>query len=217
MWESFTAWLNKYEAIAIWLEGIALVAIFIWDRRDARADHEQMLAQLRIAQQQATASQATAQSLINSERAWIKIYPFSFKLIACNRLNWAIINSGRTTARITQVRVRCKKYAPIVTYDPTPVFRADAIVFPEVPLPPEDTLSVWSYIEAGEDRDYEGLTQQSIGEIRERGHELVAYASVNYVDSFGKPHEARFCYYYALAFEDFRVSLQAPAEYHKCD
>jgi len=29
-------WLTKYEAIAIWLEGIALLLIFFWDRFDAR-------------------------------------------------------------------------------------------------------------------------------------------------------------------------------------
>jgi hypothetical protein len=29
-------WLTKYQAVAIWLEGIALLLIFIWDRFDAR-------------------------------------------------------------------------------------------------------------------------------------------------------------------------------------
>ena len=38
-------WFSTHEWVAIWLEGIALVAIFIWDRLDSRAQHEQMLAQ----------------------------------------------------------------------------------------------------------------------------------------------------------------------------
>jgi hypothetical protein len=57
-------WLTKYEAVAVWLEGIALVAIFIWDRLDAKRDHEETVAQLEIAQAQIKLSQ-------NAERAWI--------------------------------------------------------------------------------------------------------------------------------------------------
>src|SRR5258708_1744718 len=29
-------WLTTYQAVAIWMEGLALAAIFIWDRFDAR-------------------------------------------------------------------------------------------------------------------------------------------------------------------------------------
>jgi hypothetical protein len=71
MMDALTAWFSTHEYIAIWLEGVALVAIFIWDRLDSRADHKQMLAQLKIAQDQAAASQAAAQSVINAERAWV--------------------------------------------------------------------------------------------------------------------------------------------------
>src|SRR6266478_4002420 len=57
-------WLTTYEAVAVWLEGIALVAIFIWDRRDANRDHKETVAQLGIAQAQIKISQ-------NAERAWV--------------------------------------------------------------------------------------------------------------------------------------------------
>ena len=57
-------WFTKYEALAIWLEGIALVLIFIWDRIDARRDHEETIRQIKLAQDQITAMQ-------NAERAWI--------------------------------------------------------------------------------------------------------------------------------------------------
>jgi hypothetical protein len=60
----FLDWLTKYEALAVWLEGIALVAIFIWDRVDADRDHQETLEQLRIAQEQIRLSQ-------NAERAWV--------------------------------------------------------------------------------------------------------------------------------------------------
>jgi hypothetical protein len=57
-------WLIKYEAFAIWLEGIALVAIFIWDRIDNHQSHKETLKQMAIMQSQADA-------LVNSERTWV--------------------------------------------------------------------------------------------------------------------------------------------------
>jgi len=57
-------WLTKYEAVAVWLEGIALLAIFIWDRVDATRDHKETVAQLKLAQDQIKLSQ-------NAERAWV--------------------------------------------------------------------------------------------------------------------------------------------------
>jgi hypothetical protein len=44
MLERFLTWLHTYESVAIWLEGIALVAIFILDwknRKDQRKDREE--------------------------------------------------------------------------------------------------------------------------------------------------------------------------------
>jgi hypothetical protein len=62
--DSVLTWLTKYEAVAVWLEGIALVAIFIWDRVDANRDHKETVAQLKVAQDQIKLSQ-------NAERAWV--------------------------------------------------------------------------------------------------------------------------------------------------
>jgi hypothetical protein len=64
MWHSVGVWFSNHEWLAIWLEGVALLAIFIWDRKDARSSHKETMAQLEIAQKQ-------SQFLINSERAWL--------------------------------------------------------------------------------------------------------------------------------------------------
>jgi hypothetical protein len=56
--------LTRYEAVAVWLEGIALVAIFIWDRIDFYKSHKEIVGQLKLAQDQITATQ-------NAERAWV--------------------------------------------------------------------------------------------------------------------------------------------------
>jgi hypothetical protein len=64
-------WLSTHEWLAIWLEGVALVAIFIWDRIDSSISHKQTLEQLEITRQQAEAARNMAQSVLNSERAWL--------------------------------------------------------------------------------------------------------------------------------------------------
>jgi len=78
MIETIINWLKTYDFIAIWLEGIALVAIFVWDRLDSRKQHEETLAQMEIMGNQARATETaanaankSAEALINSERAWI--------------------------------------------------------------------------------------------------------------------------------------------------
>jgi hypothetical protein len=45
MFSAILDWLTKYQAVAIWLEGIGLVGIFIWDRIDARDQHKETLEQ----------------------------------------------------------------------------------------------------------------------------------------------------------------------------
>ena len=71
-------WFDSHQYVALWLEGIALLAIFIWDRIDASQQHKQTLAQMEIMQGQtratetaANAANKSAEALINSERAWI--------------------------------------------------------------------------------------------------------------------------------------------------
>lgn len=71
-------WLRTHEFIAIWLGGIALILIFVWDRLDRRKHHRETSAQLSGFQKQvetshdnAAASKAIAESLLHSERAWV--------------------------------------------------------------------------------------------------------------------------------------------------
>jgi hypothetical protein len=45
---AITTWVKTHEYLAIWLEGIALVAIFIWDRIDSREQHKETLKQMGV-------------------------------------------------------------------------------------------------------------------------------------------------------------------------
>lgn len=56
MCSSFLDWLTKYEAVAIWLEGIALVLIFVWDRFDAHDAREESTKQLSVSRDQVEAT-----------------------------------------------------------------------------------------------------------------------------------------------------------------
>jgi hypothetical protein len=47
-----TSWLETHEFVAIWLEGIALLAIFIWDRIDSHREHQATRANIEVSQRQ---------------------------------------------------------------------------------------------------------------------------------------------------------------------
>jgi hypothetical protein len=64
-------WFRNHEYVAIWLEGIALVAIFVWDRLDSRSEHRETLAQLEVSRANASTGKASADALMNAERAWV--------------------------------------------------------------------------------------------------------------------------------------------------
>jgi len=57
------AWLQAHEFLAVWLEGIALVAIFVWDRLDNRNQHDQTIGQLQLSRKQIEASREQVESL----------------------------------------------------------------------------------------------------------------------------------------------------------
>jgi hypothetical protein len=118
MADTILNWFKTYESIAIWLEGIALLAIFIWDRIDSHQQHKQTLAQMEIMRNQALATETAAnaankntKALINSERAWMlvdigKLPPFDPDP---NQLQFlwifpTIKNCGKTVARIKRIR-----------------------------------------------------------------------------------------------------------------
>src|SRR5258705_2870411 len=74
-------WLQTHEqSLAIWLEGLALVAIFGLELKEYRRQgverieqHKEVVEQMRIARDAAEAAKLSAQAVLNSERAWIEI------------------------------------------------------------------------------------------------------------------------------------------------
>ncbi len=151
--------------------------------------------------------------LKSAERAWILLRPHNFYLEPSGRLDWAITNAGRSVATISEVGLRCKKCRGVEKLFSEPRKYTLIADFHDVPIAPQDSIEAWSGFEAAPGTD--SLTPADVADIR-HGDDLVAYDFVRYRDSFGDPHESRFCYYYAVAFNEFRINLRAPAEYHKC-
>src|ERR1035438_1390164 len=156
---------------------------------------------------------AQVDASVRAERAWLIIKPDAFVLQPGNRLDWLIINTGRTTATISKTQVRCKKYTGMDMFLAEPPDYGGPINLYDVPSAPDIPIKVWSHLEGDTGNR---LTAEDVVDISDRGADLVAYCLVEYLDCFGRPHESRFCYYYAVPFGEFRMNLRAPAEYHKC-
>jgi hypothetical protein len=55
--ETILNWFNTHESIGIWVEAIALVGIFIWDRIDGNQQHRETLEQLEVSRKQVEVTQ----------------------------------------------------------------------------------------------------------------------------------------------------------------
>jgi len=173
-----------------------------------------------VTEKAAKAAQDSADSLKNAERPWLLIVPEeSFQLTPRDRLDWRIENIGRTTAQILLCSVRCRCVGSLTVetpkeLEPTPNYRSDIQMF-STPVAPNQRIKVWSYIE-GAEAYTNRIFDKDVTGIKDRKFDLVAYGRAIYLDAFGNSHESRFCYYYALPFEEFRIDLRAPADYHTC-
>ncbi len=147
LWTIFDlfGWLRTNEqSVAIWLEGIALVAIFILELveyrrqgRDKKEQHEEWVKQMAVMQSQADAAKASAeaaklgaQAVLNSERAWIEIIlgpverdPLEEEedtgLFECSI---QIENKGKTIAYIESVQVGADTSTGIIPEEPVKSF-----------------------------------------------------------------------------------------------
>jgi hypothetical protein len=103
-------WFDSHQYIALWLEGIALLLIFAWDRWDSHQQHKQTLAQLDVMQNQAHASETaanaankSAEALINSERAWIIAELIPHAVRASNNQWFRVIPTGHVLMSVTEI------------------------------------------------------------------------------------------------------------------
>ncbi len=144
----FFGWLRTNEqSIAIWLEGIALVAIFFLELkeyrrqgRDKKEQREEWVKQMAIMQSQADAAKANAeaaklgaQAVLNSERAWIEItlgpatqpdYQDDAQSVSSGLFECSIQieNKGKTIAYIESVQIGEDTTTGIIPEEPVKSF-----------------------------------------------------------------------------------------------
>jgi len=225
---SILDWLKTNEYLAVWLEGIALVAIFLWDRFDASQQHEQTLAQMETMQNQARATETaanaankSAETLVNSERAWVlvdigRLPPFTPDPNQLQVL-WifpTIKNYGKTVARIKRVAGVIKlipegEKLPVVPEYPIGQgfdLRVDTVLPPEVPVRPRLAVTGNEFIRVQN------------GELQ-----LIVHGLVEYFDGVSEnPRCSAYCFGYQIqsgfspSETGFYSYLTAPPAYTEC-
>jgi hypothetical protein len=210
MWETFLTWLKTYESIAIWLEGIALVAIFVLDwkqRKDERKDreeqHKETLAQLNV-------SQAQTNALINSERAWVLVE--TAELTLTNRgdpiIRPIIKNFGKTVARVTKVSLGGARPLQIGSQLPVPpayeggVEDFDFVLCPDRQFPALDAPVV-------------PINRENLDSVRDGLLRMYVFGLIEYRDFSGKERVTGFCLVYDREKMAFCPVVMAPSGYNK--
>jgi hypothetical protein len=196
---AFLDWLTKYQAVAIWLEGIALVAIFGLDWWNGRKGHEETLEQLRLSRFQADALQSSVQSVVNAERAWIMaelswnphekprtILGSSSQgtgepvLSTTVGIQLKCMNEGRTPGWIYEI------------YGHMEIISAETASITE---PPENLEGISGFVGAiGSDGRRESNVEFSCPGHLKSPQLLSLYVVVRYQDIFGTKHETRIAY-----------------------
>jgi hypothetical protein len=229
-------WLQTHESLAIWLEGIALVLIFIWDRIDSRQQHKEMLQQMEIMQSHANATRdnaiaakdaaeaakanaeaarLNAQAVIDTERPWIVITIHPHPSTSGNFV-FRATNKGRTPAEF-------ESGDSTFCFDSYPDNLRTPPTYSSPFVAPNQTLMVQG---DGFDIQPAGVNPESM--IRDAGMTermkignqfLLFYGRIIYRNVFGRDgkdpvrHETRWCY----CFDVFRGEFvrSGSAEYNR--
>ena len=165
----------------------------------------------------AYAAKESSDALKVSERAWLLMKCVNKALLGADKFDWILTNAGRTTAKISEVGMRCRILDGMSKHMGDPPDYGTPIITYGVPIAPNDSMPFWCQFEKGEGADPTDPRLMDVDCRRiQRGADLVAYGYIKYLDSFNIERESRFCYYYALPIAEYRINLRAPAEYHRC-
>jgi len=208
--KTIITWLRTYEFIAIWLEGIALVAIFVLDwreRKDQRKDreeqHKETLAQLDVSQKQ-------AEALINSERAWVLVE--TAELTTTNRgdviIRPIIKNFGKTVARVTKVSLGGAKPLQINGQLPTPpVYEGGVEDFDFVLCPDREFPALNAPVVP--------INRENLASVSDGLLKMYVFGLIEYNDFSGKERLTGFCLIYDRQKMAFCPVVMAPRGYNR--
>jgi hypothetical protein len=210
-------WLQAHESLAVWLEGIALVAIFFWDRLDNRSAHKETLQQMAIMQSQADAAKdaaeaakanaeaakLSAQAVLTGERAWVEI-----KLGPPLPPDYRDPNQDGGDDPVFECSIQIENHGRTIAHIETVQIGADCISgpFPEEPLN-FHIKNLHSILGSGQKETVGGFTAHSFLEWREildRTKQGFLRIRVNYRDAVGTStrHETSVVYIFQGSVED---------------
>jgi hypothetical protein len=215
-------WFDSHQYIALWLEGIALLAIFIWDRIEASQQHDQTLAQMEIMRSQAVATEMaanaakeSAEALLASERAWILVEIGESEVPKDASLTvWVtpmVTNRGKTPGKMIRTSIR-SKFIPnpgFLSQQPDYANPVDAYftLAPTVAIRPMKTT----------------MPAQEVFNSNEGKGSLYIFGYMDYLDIGGTERKTRFAFrFYAPLLEGdvgppgFYVSSDIPPIYNEC-
>jgi hypothetical protein len=196
----FLDWLTKYQPVAIWLEGIALVAIFGLDWWNARTGHKETLEQLRLSRLQAGSLESSVRSVVNAERAWIMAELFwnPHKTVPGIILGSSSQGTGEPVLSTTvgiQLQCRNEGRTPGWIYEIRGHMEIVSSKTGLVTEPPKNLDGIGGFVgPIGSDGDRQGYVEFSCPGHLNRAQYLSLYVVIRYHDIFGEKHETRLSY-----------------------
>jgi hypothetical protein len=225
------AWLKANEGVAVWLEAIALMAIFFWDRIDSHQQHKQTLKQMDIMEKQAASTETAANAanknaevLINSERAWVFAeigqLPGNFvpspNQVQIVNLPITFRNLGKSPGRITKLSARAYQLETSASLPAEPEYRQIGTV--DILLPPNTATPQGLAMQAVSVR----LAGSDFIAIQNGDEQLYVYGFIDYLDLGEKRRETHFCWRYHIphGFDalstGFHIMADIPPAYLQC-
>lgn len=193
-------WLRAHEFLAIWLEGVALVLIFVWDRLDSRSQHKEMLAQLQATEKQiaaseknAAAAKATAESIVNTERAWVMAELGWWERLGLRVSESTSASRGQSVVESTtaNLKLTCKNEGRSPAWIENVYGHIEMFSEPSTLEIPNRhkcrNFGPWGPLGAGKERS-QSLELTCPGHMKKEGH-LSVYVVIEYRDIFGISRE----------------------------
>jgi hypothetical protein len=211
---AINSWLREYEPFAIWLEGIALVLIFIWDRIEGNQQYVETLRQLKVAEDQAAAMQLSARAAINAQRPWLVVH-WNNVSGTSGMFSFTCRNSGRTPAKIVSISARDRYVLLSPEKLELPPDYSFSIAGPDLKIiSPDDSFAIGTVIP-------EVLIQNNgkIESVNGGAEYFIYYGQVTYRDTLYPEstneglHHTTFCFVYEP--DKKRFFRGGPVEYNR--
>jgi hypothetical protein len=219
-------WLDSHQFLALWIEGIALLLIFIWDRFDSAGQHKQTLEQIEVMQRSADASKdaaiaakASADAIVNVERPWLLV----------TRINYIVLPKSQPSGENQNTSLM---HVTVKNFGKSPAWLTNhGGTFTTVPkdkdLPREpvyrtlEPLETWGFVlTPGEEKTYleiphdtKTMVNDEFTDALEGRLKWFVFGFINYRDSFEHVRETRFCYILSRSHQF--IASDAPPKYNQ--